>query len=46
MSDEPTTKPTPDDKMGGGTTEAPPATPVDVGAQEDAAKDRTGGGYD
>lgn len=46
MSDEPTTKPTPDDKMGHGKTE-PPAQPVDVGAQEDAAKDRAeGGGYD
>ena len=46
MSDD-QAKPTPDDTMGHGQPATPPAQPVDVGAQEDAAKDREEGrGYD
>ena len=38
MSDD-QVKPTPDDTMGHNQPATPPAQPVDVGAQEDPAKD-------
>ena len=45
MSDR-STKPTPDDKTGEAEAD-PAAKPVDVGVQEDAAKERAeSGGYD